>query len=217
MSAAAAYTLVIGTKAWSSWSLRPWLLMRESGLPFEEIEITLRQPTTPAAIARHSPSGKVPVLTLADGFSIWDSLAIAEFLAGRHPEKKLWPDEERARAEARSVSAEMHSGFPALRNELPMDFGARRETPALSEAASRDISRIRSIWTGARAAYAGRGPFLFGPFCIADAMYAPVVSRFRSYGIALSPEEQAYADRMWSLTGMQRWLEESTASPGAHP
>jgi glutathione S-transferase len=206
MSTATAYTLVIGTKAWSSWSLRPWLLMRQAGIAFEEIEIALRQPETQARIAEHSPSGKVPLLKLGGGFIIWDSLAVAEFLAENHPEKRLWPDDGRARAEARAVCCEMHSGFQALRTEMPMDFAARHPTPALSEDALRDIARIRSLWTSARAAYGAHGPFLFGAFSIADAMYAPVVSRFRSYGIALSPEEQRYADRIWSLPAMADWL-----------
>jgi glutathione S-transferase len=213
----ASYTLVIGTKAWSSWSLRPWLVMTWAGISFEEIEIALRGPATETEIARHSPSGKVPVLKRSDGLTIWDSLAIAEYLAESHPEKRLWPAEARTRAEARAVSCEMHSSYQALRTEMPMDFAARHPTPALSEAALHDIARIRRIWTGARTAYGAQGPFLFGAFCIADAMYAPVVSRFRSYGIALSPDEQRYADGIWSLPGMRSWLQGCTAGAGAHP
>ena len=204
MSADAEYTLVIGTKAWSSWSLRPWLVMQVAAIPFREIEIGLRQADTATEIARYSPSGKVPVLLLSDGSAVWDSLAIAEFLAERHPQKRLWPDAPRARAAARAISAEMHAGFQALRNEMPMDVPARHAAPSLSEAARHDIARIRSIWSGALAAQGG--PFLFGAFSIADAMYAPVVSRFRSYGITLSPAEQSYADRIWSLPAMGHWL-----------
>lgn len=219
MSSTPDYTLVIGTKNWSSWSLRPWLLMRQAELPFQEIEIPLRQPATAQEIARHSPSGKVPLLKLGEGFAVWDSLAIAELLAERHPGKALWPSDARARAEARAVSAEMHAGFQALRNEMPMDCLARFPAQAPSEAVARDIARIRSIWSGARSAYGARGPFLFGAFSIADAMYAPVVSRFRSYGVALSAEEQRYADAVWSLPAITRWLEDCAAwaKRTAHP
>jgi len=209
------YTLVIGTKTWSSWSLRPWLLMRQAEIPFEEIVIPLRQPDTAAQIARHSPSGKVPVLKRTDGDAIWDSLAIAEYLAEHHPDKALWPSEPRARAEARAISAEMHAGFAALRSELPMDCLARLSVQP-TEAALRDIARIRSIWSGARAAYEARGPFLFGAFSIADAMYAPVVSRFVTYGVALAPAEQRYAETIWALPAIVRWLKECAASAGAH-
>jgi glutathione S-transferase len=203
---ASAYTLVIGTKNWSSWSLRPWFLMRATGIAFTEIEIPLRQPDTAERIARHSPSGKVPLLKLADGYAVWDSLAIAELLAERHPEHALWPAAPRARAEARAVSAEMHSGFQALRNEMPMDCLAHTPVAEPSEAVQRDIARIRSIWSGARAAYGADGPFLFGRLSIADAMYAPVVSRFRTYGVALATEEQRYAETIWATPAMTRWL-----------
>jgi glutathione S-transferase len=203
---AALDTLVIGTKNWSSWSLRPWLLMRAAEIPFTEIEIQLRQPDSAAEIARHSPSGRVPVLKLAEGGTVWDSLAIAETLAERHPDKALWPREARARAEARAIAAEMHSGFQALRSEMPMDCLAHMPVTQPSEAVQHDITRIRSIWSGARAAYGAGGPFLFGPFSIADAMYAPVVSRFRTYGVSLGPEEQRYAETVWTLPAMTRWL-----------
>jgi glutathione S-transferase len=217
MVLATGYTLVIGTKSWSSWSLRPWLLMRQAALAFAEIEIPLRQPDTAALIAAHSPSGKVPLLKLSDGFMVWDSLAIAEFLAERHPERGLWPSEERARARARAISAEMHAGFQALRTEMPMDCLARHAASPPSEAVARDIARIRSIWTETRAAYGAAGPFLFGAFSIADAMYAPVVSRFLTYGVSLSPEEQRYAETIWALPAMAQWLAGCRPARAAHP
>ncbi len=205
MSADSAYTLVIGTKALSSLSLRPWLLMREAGLAFEEIEIALRQPTTAAQIARHSPSGKVPLLKLGEGFSIWDSLAIAEFLAERHWDRTLWPQDLRARAEARAVSAEMHSGFADVRNVLPMEIAAKKPTPALDDAVQAQIARITAIWTDALERFGKDGGFLFGPFSIADAMYAPVVTRFETYGIHLPAIAQAYSQRILALPGLREW------------
>jgi len=198
------FTLVIGTKNWSSWSLRPWYLMRMAGIAFREIEIPLRTADSPAAIRQYSPSGLVPVLKTGDGLTIWDSLAIAEFLADRFPALQLWPADSRARAVARSVSAEMHAGFRDLRIEWPMDIVGR--TPrAPGEGAARDIARICAIWREARQAYSADGPFLFGRFSIADAMYAPVVSRFITYGLALDPELAAYRDTIWTSPGMLAW------------
>lgn len=179
------YTLVIGDKTFSSWSLRPWLALKQCGIPFTEIGIRLRQPESKQAILRHSPAGKVPVLK-TDGRLIWDSLAILEFLAEQHPEHRLWPEEEEARAEARAVSAEMHAGFGAVRNEMSMDLSARYPTPPLNEALSAEIARVVAIWRGARARHGEGGPFLFGAFCNADAMFAPVATRFRTYGVDLA-------------------------------
>jgi glutathione S-transferase len=196
-------TLVIGSKNGSSWSLRPWLLLRQAGLAFEEVLIQLRQPDTAARILRHSPSGKVPVL-LAGGLRIWDSLAIAEYLAEREP--SLWPADPGVRAVARSVSAEMHSGFAALRTFLPMDFTARFGPPGkLLSPVAADVRRILEIWAGCRREHGRAGPFLFGGFTIADAMFAPVCSRFTTYAVPLDAVAQAYVAHMMSLTAMLEW------------
>jgi glutathione S-transferase len=194
--------LVIGSRYASSWSLRPWLLLKQLGLPFEEIVIPLRQPDTALHIRRYSPSGKVPVL-LADGQAIWDSLAIAEYLAERHP--GLWPADRAARALARAVSCEMHSGFAALRTFLPMDFTARFDPPGkLLAGVEGDIDRIVAIWADCRRA-AGSGPFLFGSFTISDAMFAPVCSRFATYAVPLPAAARAYVEHMMDLPAMLEW------------
>lgn len=198
------YTLVIGTKNWSSWSLRPWLLMRAANLAFDEIEIPLRSDETKAAILAHSPSGQVPALKIAGGPVIWESLAICEALAERHPALALWPADAEARARARSVSAEMHSGFRALRMQMPMDIVARRNDVEPSPDTLQDIQRILAIWEDCRAR-AQDGPFLFGRFSIADAMYAPVVSRFLTYGVTMPAASRGYADAIWTLPAMEAW------------
>lgn len=203
----AQYTLVIGNKNLSSWSLRPWLALKAAAIPFQEVVIRLDQPETRASIANHSPAGKVPILKIAGGdkiHTIWDSLAICEAIADRHPEAELWPEDMQARAEARSFAAEMHSGFPDVRQNLPMDFSRSIPTPALNEATAKQVARIIAAWEGALAAHPGG--FLFGPFSIADCMYAPVVSRFRTYGIALTPAVETYCDRMMALPAMQEWM-----------
>lgn len=199
----AAYELVIADKCISSWSLRPWLLLKVAGVPFTERAVRLRQPDTREQILRYSPSGRVPLLTV-DGTPIWDSLAICEYIAECFPEKGLWPREPLTRARARSVTAEMHAGFPDLRNELSMDILKRVPTPALSEGARRDVARVQEIWREARAAARG-GPFLFGAFSVADAFYAPVVTRFVTYGIAMDPVVRAYADVILDLPAMVEW------------
>jgi glutathione S-transferase len=183
-------TLVIGTKAWSSWSLRPWFVMRHFGLAFDEIEIALRTPQTAEAIARHSPTGKIPVL-IVGGFPICDSLAIIETLADQNPDTAIWPADWRARAVARSVSAEMHAGFQALRQNCPMDFNARGLAPTDSHAIATDVARIVALWQNCRTHFGDGGPFLFGDVTAADAMFAPVVSRFVTYDI----DPSSYGDR----------------------
>jgi glutathione S-transferase len=182
--------LVIGNKAWSSWSLRPWLAAKVAGIPFREEYIELRQPGTAGEIAKHSPSGRIPVLKHA-GNVVWDSLAICEYLAEMAPGARLWPTDSRARAVARSISAEMHSGFPALRSEFSMDFHARIEGRVPSEQARAEIGRIVQIWSGTRREFGAGGPFLFGHFTNADAMYAPVATRFRTYGL----DPKSFGDR----------------------
>ena len=209
------YRLIIGSKNFSSWSLRPWFLMKEAGLPFEEIEIRLRQPGTRAEILKHSPTGKVPALFDGD-LSIWDSLAIAEFLAERHPDKKLWPESIEARATARAVSAEMHSGFAELRNSLPMDFLGRKPMASIPEGAANDIRRVVTIWNMARKKFGAGGPFLFGRLSVADAMFAPVASRFTTYALDLKNfgddgSAEAYRAMLMARQSMREWAEGSVA------
>ena len=211
----ARYTLFIGSKNTSSWSLRPWLAMKMAGLPFEESLIRLRTPETKAAISAHSPSGKVPALQIDEAGAslvVWDSLAILETLAERHPSAlSWWPKDNAARAEARSVSAEMHSGFPDVRNILPMEIATKKPTPELNDAIQAQIARIVAIWSSALSRFGKDGGFLFGPFSIADAMYAPVVTRFETYGIPLPAVAQAYTQRILALPAMREWTEAAKA------
>jgi glutathione S-transferase len=204
-----AYTLVIGDKNFSSWSLRPWLALKQCDIPFAEERIRLRQPDSKAEILRHCPSGKVPALKTRTGV-VWDSLAILDHLAERHPEHKLWPQDEEARAAARSISAEMHSGFATLRNEMPMDLLSKLPSPPLGAALEADIERIAAIWQDTRARFGQSGPFLFGAFSNADAMYAPVATRFRTYGVDLGRFSDdgtaaAYAEAILALPTMAEW------------
>jgi glutathione S-transferase len=197
-------TLIIGTKKWSSWSLRPWIAMREAKLPFKEIIIQLRQSDTRARILEYSAAGKVPILI--DGREmVWDSLAILDYLTVRFPDVKLWPQDMPAQAYARSISGEMHSGFPDLRREFPMDVGADLPMPSPSAGATADVERIQAIWRDARGRFGGAGPFLFGRFSNADAMYAPVVTRFRTYNIPVDPVSAAYIDTILALPSMIAW------------
>jgi glutathione S-transferase len=199
-------TLFIGNKAYSSWSLRAWLAVEHVGAPYKEVVIPLEGPgTRTTAIQAHSPSGKVPALQHGD-LVLWDSLAICEYLAELHPNAKLWPDDRATRAVARCVSAEMHSGFPALRSFMPMNV--RRDpivlapTPEVSE----EIARIVAVWADCRKRFGAGGPYLFGRFSIADAMYAPVAARFRTYGVPLDAESRAYVDALYEMPSMRKWI-----------
>jgi glutathione S-transferase len=203
-----AHKLVIGNKNTSSWSLRPWLAMRRAGIPFEEVNIDLRAPDAKAQILEYSPAGKVPALLLGGGRVVWDSLAIMELLAEDHP--ALWPRAAAARALARSVSAEMHSGFQALREHCPMDFLGRRPKARLLKPVAADVRRIVAMWQDCRARHGSGGPFLLGRFSAADAMYAPVVSRFRTYLPDLAPygddgTAQTYVEALFALPEMAEW------------
>jgi glutathione S-transferase len=204
------YTLVIGNKNYSSWSLRPWLLMRHAGLAFHEIRIPLYTPESKARIREHSPSGRVPCL-LDGGLAIWDSLAICEYLAERHPELELWPAAPAARAVARSVSAEMHAGFQHLRANMSMN--CRSQFPGLGRTVevAGEIERIQRMWADCRTRFGASEPFLFGRFCIADAMYAPVVLRFRTYQVQLNPVGRQYADAVLALPALQEWVAAAVA------
>lgn len=203
--------LYVGNRNYSSWSMRGSLLVRQSGIACAEVVIPLDTDEGRAKLAEVSPTRRVPVLHI-DGLVIWDSLAIAEFLHERVPEAGIWPLDPSARALARSVSAEMHSGFGALRSQMPLDVRGRHsvpDTPGLQE----DIERIEQIWRECRARYARRGDFLLGAWCAADAMYAPVVSRFRTYGVALSRGAQQYADAVWKWPALMSLAAEAAAEP----
>ena len=203
-------TLAIGNKNYSSWSLRPWLALRQAGIPFEEVRIPLYCPGSDAALAKWSPSGKVPALH--DGTAtMWDSLAICETLAERFPEKRLWPADAAARATARAVSAEMHAGFAALRTHMSMNIRARRPGQGRTPECLADIGRIVAIWTTCRTRYGADGAFLFGDFSIADAMYAPVVLRFQTYGVALNGAAKSYAETILALPALQAWVADAIA------
>ncbi|MEO6946565.1 MAG: glutathione S-transferase family protein [Nitrobacter sp.] len=204
-------TLVIGNKNYSSWSMRSWLALKTSGIAFEEKFIPLY---TGAAdkqrILDVTRSGKVPALIDGD-VTVWDSLAIIEYLAECFPEARLWPADPACRAHARSASAEMHSGFAALRNECGMNLHRPIGAKALSDNARADIARIQELWTDCRQRYGKAGSFLFGAFTGADAMYAPVIHRFRTYAIDVTSPVRAYMDTMISLPAFQQWTDEALA------
>ncbi|AOY91964.1 glutathione S-transferase [Cupriavidus sp. USMAA2-4] len=197
--------LVIGNKNYSSWSLRPWLLLRQAGVDFEEIPVSLFAPGSAEQIARYSPAAKVPVL-IDGSVVVWDSLAISEYVAERLPEKRLWPADPAERAHARAICAEMHAGFANLRSQLPMNATAVLPGRGWNVAVQRDVERVARIWGELRERNAARGPFLFGDFTVADAYYAPVVSRFATYGIHLPDAAKAYADFILALPSMQQWI-----------
>ena len=194
--------LVIGNKNYSSWSLRPWIAMKVLGLEFQELRIPLYGPASSEEIRRYSPTGKVPCL-VAGTARIWDSLAILEYLAERHP---LWPEDPDARAVARSVSAEMHSGFAALRQHMSMNVRRRYPGKGRTPESMADVARVLALWTDCRERFGLGGDFLFGAFSAADAMYAPVVLRFRTYEVELPPACRAYADAMLELPAMREWI-----------
>ena len=204
--------LILANRNYSSWSLRPWLAARHSGIAFQETVIPLRQPDTHERILRLSPSGKLPALRHGD-VMIWESLSICEYLAETFPDARLWPDVVAARARARSVSAEMLAGFRDLRQHLPMNFRRRYTHASWPPAAQGDIDRIIEIWTECRSLFGSGGPFLFGRFSIADAMYAPVVSRFATYAVPLPKPAQTYCDALWSLPAMTEWMNAAKAEP----
>ncbi len=195
--------LVIGNKNYSSWSLRPWLVLMHIGIDFEEIRIPLFAPGYKEKILQHSPAGKVPIYKEGD-VVVWDSLAICEYLAEKEP--SLRPRAPAARASARAVSAEMHSGFASLRHALPMNCRAQGRKVQISDEVAGDIRRITKIWSGCRTQYGAGGPWLFGQFSVADAMYAPVVSRFLTYEVACQDIAKRYIDTVLSDRPMQQWF-----------
>ncbi len=202
--------LLIGNKNYSSWSLRPWLFLRHHGIDFEERRVALYSAGAKAEILRHSPAGKVPVL-VDDGVAVWDSLAILEYLHERYPQCAGWPAAVAARAHARAVSAEMHSGFGAMRQALSMNCRTVYPPRAWPDEVQQDIERVLAIWSDCRARHAGDGPFLFGRFSIVDAMYAPVVWRFIGYSVSLPPAAHAYCETMLALPAMREWVRDARA------
>jgi glutathione S-transferase len=198
-------TLFIGNKCFSSWSLRPWIALKMAGIPFTEQVIRLRQPETKAEILRHSPAGKLPLLVHGSR-KVWESIAILDYLADAFPQAGLWPADGEARALARSVAAEMHGGFADLRGQWGMNLRKPRISKPLEGAAIAQGERIEAIWRECRARFGRGGPFLFGAFSNADAMYAPVVTRFHTYGGELAADTRAYCDTMLATPAMREWF-----------
>ncbi len=210
------FTLVIGNKNYSSWSLRGWLMARIAAVDFEEIVVPLDLPETQPTIRKHSPSGRVPVL-LHRGLAVWESLAIAEYLNDLKPEAGLWPAAVAARAHARSISAEMHAGFTELRNNMPMNIRASYPGKGMTPGVRADIQRITSLWRDCRKRFAGSAHkdegFLFGTISAADAMYAPVVMRFRTYGVQLDSDSNTYCAAVLAHPAMKDWIDDAKHEP----
>jgi len=212
-----ALKLILGNKNYSSWSLRPWIAMRHAGIAFTEEVIPLYEPGSAERMAAYAPTGKVPVLIDGD-MVIWESLAILDHLAERFPEAGLWPSDAKARAHARAISAEMHAGFVPLRKQCPMNMHRQRRAIELTPETQANVARIDRMWSDCRARFGGQGPFLFGKFGAADAMYAPVVSRFESYAIEVSPAAADYMAAVAALPAYREWreaaLQETWVMPG---
>jgi glutathione S-transferase len=199
--------LVVGSKNYSSWSLRSWLLLKQAGIAFEEVPLRFTAPDFKQRVLSYSPAGRVPVLI--DGeLTIWDSLAIAEYVAENFADKVLWPLDRKQRAEARSVCAEMHAGFPALRSQMPMNVTARLPGRGWNVDVQKDITRITALW-GARSRFASAGPFMFGRFGVADAYFAPVAWRFNTYQPELPAQALEYVRTLLALPAMQVWAAEA--------
>jgi glutathione S-transferase len=205
-------TLVIANKNYSSWSMRPWVLLRTLGIEFDEVQLKFGSDAHRDGIARWSPTGLVPVLWL-DGEPVWDTFAIAETVAERWPERQAWPTDARARAVARSVCAEMHSGFRALRGAMPMNIRGAYPGKGMNPDVRKDIDRVVDIWTACRERFGQGGDLLFGGFSIADAYYAPVVTRFATYSVELPQVARRYADAVLALPAVREWSAAGRAEP----
>jgi len=206
-------TIYLGNKNYSSWSLRPWLVLKRTTVAFDEVVIPLYQPGSRETILKYSPSGHVPALRHGD-VTIWESLAICDYLAEAFPIFELWPKDQTARAVARAVSAEMHAGFGALREHLPMNVRSSFPNREFDPEIQADINRVMAIWRDCRHRFGERsGDFLFGNFTIADAMFAPVVTRFRTYEIDLEREADAYCDTIMAMPAMQEWIAAARNEP----
>ena len=205
-------TLVIANKAYSSWSLRPWILLTQFRIPFEEVVIPMGTPETRETMLKYAPTGKCP--SLHDGrVSVWESLAIIDYVAETFPEKAIWPRAKAARAEARSLCSEMHAGFQALREACPTNFRRAPGAVALSAEVEADVARIEAAWAHARESYGKGGPFLFGRFSAADAMFAPVVNRFHAYAVPVSRGTRAYLDAVMALPAWKAWIAGAETEP----
>jgi glutathione S-transferase len=205
-------TLVIANKCYSSWSFRPWILMRHLGIPFEEVVVPLAEPSTRDALLTHTPSAKAPCLH-DGGITVWDSSAIIEYLAESFPEHAVWPKDRLARATARSLAAEMHAGFMELRALLPMNMRRKVQRLELTEGAVADIARLEQAFAQAREHFGRGGDFLFGDFCAADAMFAPVVNRLHVYDVPVTPTTRTYMGRMMALPAWQEWSAQAAVEP----
>ena len=203
-------TLVIGNKNYSSWSMRPWVLLRQLGIPFAEVKLRFHSDEWDANIGRWSPSGLVPVLW-RDKIAVWDSLAILETVHDWFPDRGVWPADPAARAFARSAAAEMHAGFRDLRTQMPMNIRASHPGKGMTPEVRANIDRIEQLWSTARSRFGSAGDFLFGPFCAADAMFAPVVMRFATYGVNCGAVAQRYCAAMQAAPGIRAWIEGALA------
>lgn len=212
----AEFTLVLANKNYSSWSLRGWLALKATGAAFEEIVVPLREAETRNTLLRYSPSGKAPCL-VHGAITVWESLAIGEYLAEIFPHAGLWPANAAARAHARAIAAEMHAGFMALRKSLPMNLRAKKGGFTLSEETQQDINRIEALWRDARDRFGNGGPFLFGAFGMADAMYAPVAFRFASYAINLGEDASHYCEALLAHPFVNEWRTAAAAEPWMIP
>jgi glutathione S-transferase len=212
-----ALKLIIGNKNYSSWSLRPWIAMRHAGIAFDEELVPLYEPGSREKVMKYSPTGTVPCLVDGD-LTVWESLAILDYLADKFPDKKLWPDDLKARGHARAISSEMHAGFGPLRQHCSMNMRRDRNKPReLTPQVQANVDRIDTIWSETRSRFGAGGPFLFGAFSNADAMYAPVVSRFASYSIPVSPTARSYMEAVMALPAWKEWEEAARVEPMVMP
>lgn len=208
--------LIIGNKLYSSWSLRPWIMLKAMGVPFTEQLIPLRHGDTSDRILKHSPSGKVPCLVDGD-VRVWESLAILEYLHDKYPERGVWPKDAKARAHARAAACEMHAGFQPLRQACPMHLGKTFKTPDFAPDVKANVARIEGLWAEARGRFAADGPFLYGAFSAADAMYVPVVTRFETYQAPVLAATRAYMDAVLGHPAFVAWREAALAEPWQIP
>lgn len=216
MDQVAEFTLIIGNKNYSSWSLRPWLVLKQAGIAFDEIVIPLYQPGSRQDVLRYSPTGQLPCLRHGE-VTVWDSLAIAEYLADLYPQAGLWPADPEARAVARAISAEMHGGFAALRQQMPMNVRSAFPGRGIAPSVQEDINRITALWRDCRRRFAGHKAMLFGDFSIADAMYAPVITRFATYAVVLDEDARDYVRLILDLPAMREWIEAAKREPWLIP
>jgi glutathione S-transferase len=211
-----ALTLVIGNKNYSSWSMRPWIAMKAAGIAFDEVVISLNAPEFKSVVTKISGTGKVPALN-DSGVHVWESLAILEYLAEKFPDAKLWPADPAARAHARAISSEMHAGFVPLRRACPMNMWRPVKRRELAADALANVARIEAMWTDCRSRYGSGGPFLFGSFGAADAMYAPVVARFHTYAVDVGAPTRAYMGAVMALPAWKEWTAAALKEPWVLP